>query len=284
MKIAEVKKMTDPFDRLCYWIRERESIRLKRERGEPAPWTDDEILSSYRFCNVRRMDDKVSRWLMDNWYGPHHGHKNMLIAATLARQLNNPESLQEIGFPIVWNPDRCEKILNARTEKGLKNFSAAYMITGTLGGKKVHQIVRKVVDPIFRSKIELNTDSMKDSAEALIPFAGFSTFIAGQVVADLRWASPGEWSDRDSWAPKGPGSVRGLNILYGDPLDHPMKVSVFERRFGEVLAKIRANIPKEIFERMEAHDYQNCLCESFKYHKTLFGLGRPKQKYPGGGS
>ena len=43
MNIKDVVKLS-PLDRLLYWIKERESIRLKKEAGEPKPWTDDEIL------------------------------------------------------------------------------------------------------------------------------------------------------------------------------------------------------------------------------------------------
>ena len=60
MLLSKVKSMT-PLNRLVYFITEREAIRLKKEAGEPKPWTSDPILQQYRFCNVRRMDDKVSK-------------------------------------------------------------------------------------------------------------------------------------------------------------------------------------------------------------------------------
>jgi len=46
MKIQDVAKLS-PQERLVYWIREREAIRLKKEAGQPRPWTDDEILDTY---------------------------------------------------------------------------------------------------------------------------------------------------------------------------------------------------------------------------------------------
>ena len=48
------------FDRLVYYINERESIRKLREAGYPKPWTQDKILQTYRFCNVNREDDTVT--------------------------------------------------------------------------------------------------------------------------------------------------------------------------------------------------------------------------------
>ena len=40
---------------------ERENIRLKREKGEIFPWSDDKIFQKGRFLNVFREDDKVSK-------------------------------------------------------------------------------------------------------------------------------------------------------------------------------------------------------------------------------
>jgi len=48
---------------LVKFIKERESIRLKKEAGKPRPWTKDPILGNYRFCNVHREDDRVTREL-----------------------------------------------------------------------------------------------------------------------------------------------------------------------------------------------------------------------------
>lgn len=281
MNTKQVAKLS-AFERYIYWIKERESIRLKKEAGKPKPWTDDEILRSYRFCNVRRMDDKVSKWLDRNWYTPNIDHPNMVVACTLARQLNNPESLSAVGFPKAWNPTRVEEILNKRAKAGLKNFSGAYMITGTLGGTKIQQIVHKVVDVIAKDPPVLNTNSMEESVKALLPYPGFSTFIAGQVVADLRWAIEGKWADRNTWAAIGPGSRRGMNRLLGRDLLAHMKQEQFNDHLAGLVREAKAKLPSTITSRLEMIDWQNCLCEFDKYTRTMLGEGRPKQKYDGG--
>jgi hypothetical protein len=43
----------------------------------------------------------------------------------------------------------------------------------------------------------------------------------------------------------------------------------------------RKHLPMSITKRLEAIDWQNCCCEYDKYSRTLFGEGRPKQRYPG---
>lgn len=280
MLIQDVKKLS-PMERLCYFIQERESIRLKKEAGEPKPFTDDIIFQQYKFTNVRRMDDRVSQWLLKNWFLPYFDHKNMLTAVTLAREINRIEVLEEIGFPKTWNPDRVEKILNSRVQRGLKNFSAAYMITGTLGGTKIQQVVHKVVTPIHASKLKYPTSSMEETHRLLIPFAGFATFIAGQVVADLRWAVDGTWADKNQWAPIGPGSRRGMNRFFGRDFKAPLRQEKFLEELQFVIEYARKNLPEKLLENWEAHDAQNCLCETDKMNRVLEGQGRPKQRYPG---
>lgn len=286
MKTEHIKKLL-PMERLLYWIQERESIRLKKEAGEPKPFTDDEILQRYKFCNVCRRDDRVSRWLIENWYGPHGNHPNILTAITLARQLNNTDSLGAVGFPLKWNPARVVSILEKRVREGLKNFSAAYMITGTLGGTKIEQVVNKVVTPLHRGPPEIVWESMEETHKLLMPYAGFSTFIAGQVVADLRLAVPNNgrnWRDRHTWAPLGPGSRRGMNRLLGLDLKSSMNQKLFNEQFSQYVQELEDNLPDEIVSRMEGIDMQSCLCEFDKYERTLWEGRRPKQRYNGTGN
>jgi hypothetical protein len=268
-------------ERLLYWISERESIRLKKKAGEPKPWTDDEILQHYRFCNVRRMDDKVSQWLLKNWYEPFFNHPNILTACVLARQLNNPDSLEEVGFPEKWNPSRVRRILERRAAAGLRNLSAAYIITGKMGGTKIVQIVEKVVDMVHRAKVKIDPCSMETTWSRLVGLPGIQSFMAGQIIADLRWAVTGSWADRMSWAPLGPGSQRGLNRLEGHPLKTRWCQDAFLPSLRWLIALIQTEIPKSISSRLEVQDIQSCLCEYDKYCRALLGEGRPKQRYEG---
>jgi len=285
MKIEDVKQLQVE-ERYLYWIKERTDIYNRRKAGKPKPWTDDEIMLRYKFCNVRRMNDRVSQWLYTNWYKPMFNHPNMVIAAVLARQLNNTEALASIGFPSgKWEPNDIEAILNSRALQGLKNFSGAYMITGTLGGTKVHQIIQKVVTPIYRaiqsSELVIDCSSMETTWALLCKYPGFGSFIAGQVVADLRWAMKGTWKDKFKWAPKGPGSRRGINRLLGIPKGTSMTQAKFNVEFDKVIHLCDSNLPAYVIQHLEAIDFQNTLCEFDKYERTLWEGRRPKQLYQG---
>lgn len=268
-------------DRLLYFVRERESVRLRKQAGQPKPWTDDNILQRYRFCNICRMDDKVSRWLMNNWY--YRDHKNMLPAVALARFINLPSSLEKI-FNDVFDTRGPNWEAIKLTLQALPKpvFNSAYVVRGgKAGGNKINEVVDDYVKPLHDDPPAIDTGSMEKTWEAVYARYGFGSFMAGQVVADLRWAMVGEWADRMTWAPLGPGSKRGMNRLHDSDIGEAMTQLQFEEELADMMEVCRRNLAPYITDRLEAMDYQNILCEYDKYNRVLFGEGRPKSKYPG---
>lgn len=272
-------------ERFLYWIQERESIRLKKESGKPKPWTDDEILQKYKFCNVRRMDDRVSQWLLKNWYEPYLDHPNMLVACTIARFFNLPTSLELITGAVFgyWNPKTIRSTLRRYKSKGNTIFNNAYMVRGNDGVDKVACVMNYSVVPIYKKPPAVDTDSLQETYNNLYPLRGMGIFMAAQITADMRWAVSGEWKDRYMWAAMGPGSKRGMNRLHGRDKNEGMNQEKFERELGAVISLCIRKLPHVITDRLEAIDYQNCLCEYDKYCRTLAGEGRPKSRYPGEG-
>ncbi|MGL6095369.1 MAG: nucleotide kinase domain-containing protein [Fimbriiglobus sp.] len=285
MNIANVKKMTPP-DRLVYFVTEREAIRRKKDFGLPRPWTDDEILDKYRFCNVRRMDDKVSEWLLANWYRPHRGHPHMLEAVALARFVNKPESLEcvtKFVFRQGSSPDwpAVKEELRRRKQAGHTVFNAAYMVRGNTkkSPDKIGTVVDEYIGALISSELEIDYTSMETTHSRIEKVYGFGSFMAGQVVADLRHAASGSWRDKYDWAPRGPGSTRGLNRFFGRPAGEPMTNSQFREEFGTYVRTVKPKLPPDVVKRLEAHDLQNVLCETDKMCRVLLGEGRPKQLY-----
>ena len=270
--------------RFIYWITERESIRRLKEEGREKPWTEDKILQTYRFCNVRRMDDKVSQWLLNNWYEPNFDHPNALVACGLARFINLPESLELITslvFTDSGNPKwaKIKSVLRKKKAVGDKIFNGAYMVRGNDGQDKVESVVEYYCNPL--AKIKPYTDSMEETWNRVQQSYGMGSFMAGQVVSDLRWAMGGAWYDCTEWAPMGPGSKRGINRLYDRPKNDPLNQNEFLHRLTQVKTKCCLKIPTEITTRLEMIDWQNCLCEFDKYERVRLGEGRPKSLYLG---
>lgn len=283
----------DRLDKLFYFIPQREYIRLTKERGDPKPWTDDDILQNNRFCNVRRMDDKVSQWLLQHWYPAGAGNiKQTMANAAMARLINWPDSLEHFikaGLNEKYSEAKVEKVMRKIREQG-KLFTGVYIINGIAGQDKI-VTVRDQFTAMHKQATELlDTDSMQRTHSNLQVIKGNGSFMAGQMVADLRHVAPGNWFDRHTWAPLGPGSRRGIAWLTEnwngiDKLPN-LRQSEFEERLRDLHLELgkRKNVAFVMNSRgMEMHDVQNCLCEFDKYMRIHSGTGKARNAYPGRG-
>ena len=283
MNKTQFKSMS-PMERLVYWISERERIRIEKARRESQeeftlkPLTKCRVMSQYRFCNVVRMDDRVSQWLYNEWYYPNHNHKNMVPAIAMARCFNKPSTLEAIGFPQRWNLKQWEKKL-IDMKKTESVFNAAYIIRAENHEDKVTSVLFKYVKPLIDNPPDLDRSSMEACHAEIMGYHGFGSFMAGQIVADMRWAIGGTWLDRNDWAPMGPGSQRGMNRLVGNDVDDKWHQEDWLEQLHETRYEAEKSIPRRLARRMEMHDWQNCLCEYDKFCRFYTGDGRPKQKW-----
>lgn len=272
---------------LVQWVRERESIRVKKEKGLPKPWTTDPFLRDYRWCNVRRMDDRVSQELLQSWYQPDADGSTALAAALLARLINRTASLLEITagrpFSLAALPNAREALAR-RAGRGDKVFTAAYIVPGVPGRSKIDSVC-DLVEKVTGLASTVLKSSMRDTWAGLIEFDGLGSFLAGQVVADLAELKVGRaWPDATTWAPVGPGSARGLNRLMGIPKDKPVSQAAFDQHLPALIMQLRPLIEAIYADRkLTAFDVQNVLCESDKARRLQLKEGTVRARYPGAG-
>lgn len=282
----------------AYWIVEREAMR-RRKAVDPSRtiYSLDPVMAGTRWCNVRRMDDKVSRWLMDYWYPPTDDTpaRELVACALAARMINRTETLAHItgGNRFgSWNYELFRKRMYEVKDSGAPVFTNAYIINGASGGPKIEQVINAIQKCYVTKPFHyLDPSSMQATAKHLHSLPGIGGFMAGQVVADLRWVldEPGNWTDRMTWAPPGPGSSRGMKYLLGlsSPADMAGRGNdLTERQFLLYLPRLieiarRHPTVGKVFKdrRLEAHDIQNTLCELGKYIRVKNG-GHAKNKYP----
>jgi hypothetical protein len=270
------------FKTLLYWIRERELIRLRRQRGSEKPWTLDPIFQRYRFCNVHREDDRVTQWIRRHW-GQWGDHPNYTLAMCIARYFNWPDTLAELGFPLSWDPKVALQRIQARELRKEKIWSSAYIVsTNGVQMPKPRYIIQYVLDPISKAAYRpLPGDTLEKAAGVILNFFGVSNFMAGQIVGDLKNTKDHPLSfapDFKTWCVSGPGSKRGMNRLMGLRLEKTM----VEREFRVRVNWLKDYIREHYLIDVDAQDMQNCLCECDKWMRTKLCQGRPRQNYPGG--
>ena len=108
------------WDGFLYFVWEREAIRLARENGYEKPWTIDPIMEKYRFCNIRRRDDRVTQWLMTHIYDQRCNHQDLWFIAAICRLINWPPTLKMLDLWMVI-PDHAEEFNTDKGITGVKN-------------------------------------------------------------------------------------------------------------------------------------------------------------------
>jgi hypothetical protein len=256
---------------LVYWITQREVMRMHKESGGKFPHHPDPRMANNRYTNVRREDDKVTKWLADNWRTPHWDSPVLTRAMCLARMVNYIPTLELIPFPDPWNTEEVTDILDECVSRGGKTWSSAYMITTC--GKNMNK-VDYVVDHVCSRVPEVTKcESLKDAYKELRTVDGLGSFLAGQILADLK-NTPGNSlfnaPDWDTWSAPGPGSLRGLSYFF----ERSITASTYYPAIRDAWNAVKYQLPVEL-QDLHMQDFQNCLCE---FSKFMRGYGRNSYK------
>lgn len=282
---------------LATFMKMRHEIWVKRSKGLPPPWTDDPVLSEYRFCNVYRELDTVTIWIRENIREPFADHKMLWFMLCIARRINLPATLEELmadkkgAWPTSrnkWSPERMVEILDARTARGDPVYTGAYMITAETGPEHIGKTKSRTTAfsnlmPLVAKANEIEPqlhDSLLKAFHALLG-QGFAwgPFMCYEVVSDLRWTRYLDTApDIMTWANAGPGAFRGLNRLAGRPVKEARRPEEALTEMRDLLPAVQRNWPKA-WPKLEMREIEHSLCEYDKYMRVVNGEGAPRSKY-----
>jgi hypothetical protein len=261
------------------FIAKREAVRVNREAGRPWPWTTDPILQKYKFCNVHREDDTVTKGFARIVRTSHESDPDLWFALVVARRaVNWPDTLAELGYPVPWNPDRFLAVIHRRQSAGEKAFEAqAYklMVSGQ-SGEQAHLQVEMVLNPIWEKRDFYRPrpgDTLSSFAARLSEGPYMGGFYAGQVVADLKYVQLQDAADWWTFAVSGPGSRRGLDRVLGRTPRKYWGEAAWYKEFRVYFDTVRGPIEQATGLRLHAQDVQNCLCEYDKLCRLRNGEG-----------
>lgn len=281
----------------------RETIRLKRLRGEPPPWSDDWIFQMFSFTNVKRHHDRTTMLLDREFYGPRrvyvqpvdewatrdgviasitkHPSSITLINAAIFRFHGTIDTARDLGWTSEWSPARKAEIItknNIRMACGERVFTAAYIVPNCGDTRPKHEVVADIVDSIAANASSiLDTDSWAEACRRLCMLWGVGSFMAKEVLLDYILATGWRPSDWETWTPVGPGGRRGAGYVrdgvnQGIPEDEALDV------IRSVYADRDQYWPKD-FVSLDLTDIQFQFCEVAKYVKAKTNTGRPKSRF-----
>jgi hypothetical protein len=267
------------------FVCKRYEIFERRKKRQAPPWTKDVILRDYRFCNVHRENDRVTRWIAEHWRDSRFDSNDVWFWMVIARLINRIEALEMLPPPgRKWHPESFAGMLHDHRNAGGKVFGAAYIVS--TGGKqmdKVQYVADYVLAPLWANRVRLRPQAGQTLAEyngLLRQYDGLGSFMAAQVVADIKYTAPLR-SAKDWWtfACSGPGSRRGLNRVLNRDYKSQWNEDAWYMALHHLWVMTKPLFRVHRIPAVHMQDLQNCLCEFDKYERARLNQGRPKQNF-----
>ena len=278
-------KRQEVYDLYWYFAYERQNIFLKKLRGLEAPWTEDEILRNYKFCNSYRVNDRVSQYLLKNviYNSKSYSKEDMMFRIVLFK-IFNKESTWELfinffGDVVLSNfkMEDYSKILENALENGEKIYNDAYISCANkvFGYDRKHDNHLALLNKMFKEDKIYNKifacNNMKDAFDIIKSYPLIGNFMAYQLVTDINYSDIVDWRE-DSFTVAGPGSLRGIDKCFIDKGD---------MSYEDIIRYMYDNQEKEFkrlgfdFKRigdrpLQLIDCQNIFCELDKYCRERF--------------
>ena len=226
----------DPIERFISFIEERECIRIRRESNKPYPWTQEIILQTYRFTNINRENDAVSKHYQHTIRN-HYKEDPLVYPGTVLYRWFNINIYMRRHFSIGSDLNNmstfgtymtANRVIKGKTRKTrpttlpTPHVTGAYIITGKPGYSKGEGVIQ-----YFHQWCQLGWQTQWERWQELPPTLeqiyseieseGLGSFMKGQLIADLKYLpflinAPDWWT----WATRESSvSMKRLNIVLG---------------------------------------------------------------------
>jgi 5-hmdU DNA kinase-like protein len=110
-KALDGLEITDPVKAFFDWCKEREAIRIRREAGQPAPWSLDPIFQQGRFLNVFREDDRGTKAVLQFADPVKDSPRELIHALFFARWCNQHTTLNVLRPDLLRAPEKLRHAL-----------------------------------------------------------------------------------------------------------------------------------------------------------------------------
>jgi hypothetical protein len=290
----DLKPGSETIEDFFGFINERHRVFLKKEAGEPKPWTDDPVLQEFKFTNAFRELDRGTIALRDMIKRSEYKGDAGLLAWNIIwyRLFNLDTHATDPGFCV--DPSHLAARLRRKRIYGEKIFTAAHMTVGKAGISKLEFMIPSC-ERLYEDRQSI-VDECRESRnlmavwKSLQKYMGIGAFIAYEIVTDFRWYDSllSDANDIMFWVNTGPGcrrglrrlglaeNVRSIRMLWELAPDHLADhVVSHHSKFTE------ARGLQTIWPPFELREVEHSLCEFDKWCRTRRGEGRPRQRYDG---
>ena len=293
-------KPTEVYDTYWRFAAERQAVFFRRHFGEPHPWTNDEILQTYKFTNAYRASDRVSQYLIRNviYRGPQTTNE-VFFRTILFKLFNKIEAWElltgELGELTYhrYSFDRYDRVLSRAMARKQTIYSAAYIMpSGSRknGSTRKHRSHLRLLEQMVNDGVPdqiARAESMADAFDILISYPMIGRFLAYQFVTDINYSELCDFSEMEFVVP-GPGAIDGISKCFSSlgGLTYTDIIRLVTERQVEEFTRLGVDFRNLWGRPLQLIDCQNLFCEISKYarvrHPSVSGVAnrtRIKQKY-----
>ncbi len=282
-----------------YWrfAAERQRVYRRRLDGEPGPWTDDPVISRFRFTNAYRAADRVSQDLIRIIYAGPQDAANLVFRTLLFRLFNKPSTWSALEATLgelstdSFDIDRYAEVLDKLLARGERIYSAAYIVPPPpFGATRKHLNHLRLIDHMMRAGV---VSQLKDASslakvfEIIASYPSLGPFLAYQLTIDLNYSALLDFDENDFVVP-GPGALSGIAKCFPGlaPAHAPDIIRWMVDNQEVMFDQFDLEFEDLFGRRLSLIDCQNLFCETDKYarvvHPDVRGVGdrsRIKQQF-----
>ncbi len=263
-------KLDDPVRAFFAFCRERESIRVRRERGDASPWSDDPIFQQGRFLNVFREDDRGTKALTRFVGTSDRDLPDLVQALFFARWCNSQTTLDALSADLLQSPTLLGQTLETLPDQPWCNV-AAYPVEPVHWEGQLHSrldtatvLFGQIKGTLAQAILEADGDVVRATATINDLFKMNNDFPIFMAVMDLAWFRP-DVIDPSSHVPTGIGAVAFLDRLQQHlGLDN-------HRQTCDRMIELQPEYWPEAKRSFQPIDIEYLSCECRKYYSYVNG-------------
>lgn len=277
-------KPTEVYDSYWRFAAMRQEAFFNRINGKSYPWTEDPIITKYRFTNVYRAADRVSQYLIKHVIYKDtlpQAPKEVLFRILLFKLFNKIETwellqskLKELTFDS-YDFKKYDDILNETLANGKKIYSAAYIMPSGksyFGFERKHSNHLKLIELILKKNTHerlAKANTMQQAFEIIKQFPGLGDFLAYQLLIDINYSTIINFSESEFVVP-GPGAKGGISKCFLDTggLSDAEIIKLMTDRQEIEFNRLGLKFKKLGGRKLQLIDCQNLFCEVDKYARV----------------